>query len=97
VAVGPLTAGAERSLESLATALDWLDEAYEDARQTLIDGAVASAVVLTSLALLPYIDGGGLIAALAFIGLVQGLDLVARTGRGLADVVRRTPTHAIRE
>ncbi|HET7170502.1 MAG TPA: hypothetical protein VFI18_02595 [Gaiellales bacterium] len=95
--MGDVTAGAERSLESLATALDWLDESYEDARQILIDGAVASAVVLTSLALLPYIDGGGLIAALAFIGLVQGLDLVARTGRGLADVVRRTPTRAVRE
>jgi hypothetical protein len=81
----------ERSLESLASALDWLDEAYEDARQTLIDGAVASAVVLTSLAILPYIDGGGLIAALAFIGLVQGLDLVARSFRGLAGMVRRTP------
>ena len=64
---------------------------------TLIDGAVASAVVLTSLALLPYVDGGGLITALAFIGLVQGLDLVARTGRGLAGMVRRTATRPVRE
>jgi len=95
--VGAVTAAVERSLESLATALDWLDEAYEDARQILIDGAVASAVVLTSLVLLPYIDGGGLIAALAFIGLVQGLDLVARTGRGLAGLVRRAPARPVRE
>ena len=95
--MGPVIAQAERSLETLATVLDWLDEAYEDARQTLIDGAVASAVVLTSLALLPYVDGGGLITALAFIGLVQGLDLVARTGRGLAGMVRRTATRPVRE
>lgn len=95
--MGAVIAQAERSLESLATVLDWIDEAYEEARQILIDGAVASAVVLTSLALLPYIDGGGLIAALAFIGLVQGLDLVARSGRGLADMVRRTHTRPVRE
>lgn len=95
--MGAVIARLERSLELLATALDWLDDAYEDARQTLIDGVVVSAVVLTSLALLPYVDGGGLIAALAFIGLVQGLDLVARTGRGLAGLVRRTPTQALRE
>jgi hypothetical protein len=56
-----------------------------------------SAVLLTSLALLPYVDGGGLIAALAFIGLVQGLDLVARTLRGLAAMVRGSATRAVRE
>ena len=95
--MGSVIAQVERSLDSLGAMLDWLDEAYEDARQTLIDGAVASAVVLTSLALLPYVDGGGLIAALAFIGLVQGLDLVARTGRGLAGLLRRTPTRPVRE
>ena len=95
--MGSVIAQVERSLDSLGAMLDWLDEAYEDARQTLIDGAVASAVVLTSLALLPYVDGGGLITALAFIGLVQGLDLVARTGRGLAGLVRRTPTRPVRE
>jgi hypothetical protein len=87
----------EGALEALATALDWLDDAYEDARMTLIDGAVVSAVLLTSLALLPYIDGGGLITALAFIGLVQGLDLLARTARGLAGLLRRSPTAAIHE
>jgi hypothetical protein len=95
--LGAVIAQVERSLESLAAMLDWLDDAYEDARQTLIDGAVASAVVLTSLALLPYIDGGGLIAALAFIGLVQGLDLVARTGRGLVGLLRRTPRRPVSE
>lgn len=93
----PVIARIETGLTTLATALDWLDEAYEEARQTLIDGAVASAVLLTSLALLPYVDGGGLIVALAFIGAVQALDLVARTGRGLADVLRRIPTRALRE
>ena len=95
--MGAVIARLERSLEVLATALDWLDGAYEEARQTLIDGIVVSAVLLTSLALLPYVDGGGLIAALAFIGLVQGLDLAARTCRGLADLVRRTPTQALGE
>jgi hypothetical protein len=97
MAMGDVIARLERSLQMLATTLDWLDATYEDARQTLIDGAVVSAVVLTSLALLPYLDGGGLIAALAFIGAVQGLDLLARTGRGLAELVRRTPTQALRE
>jgi hypothetical protein len=95
--MGAVIARLERSLEVLATTLDWLDTAYEEARQTLIDGAVVSAVVLTSLALLPYLDGGGLITALAFIGAVQGLDLLARAARGLAELVRRTPTQALRE
>ncbi len=96
--MGAVIAHAEGALEALATALDWLDDAYEEARATLIDGVVVSAVLLTSLALLPYIDGGGLITALAFIGLVQGLDLLARTARGLAGLVRRSPpTTAIRE
>ena len=95
--MGAVIARLERSLEVLATTLDWLDVAYEEARQTLIDGAVVSAVVLTSIALLPYLGGGGLITALAFIGAVQGLDLVARAGRGLAELVRRTPTQALRE
>jgi hypothetical protein len=95
--MGAVIARLERSLEVLAATLDWLDGAYEDARQTLIDGAVVSAVVLTSVALLPYLGGGGLITALAFIGAVQGLDLLARTSRGLAELVRRTPTQALRE
>jgi hypothetical protein len=95
--MGAVIARLERSLEVLATTLDWLDVAYEEARQTLIDGAVVSAVLLTSIALLPYLGGGGLIMALAFIGAVQGLDLVARAGRGLAELVRRTPTQALRE
>lgn len=95
--MGAVIARLEHSLEVLAATLDWLDAAYEDARQTLIDGAVVSAVVLTSVALLPYLGGGGLITALAFIGAVQGLDLVARTCRGLAELVRRTPTQALRE
>jgi hypothetical protein len=95
--VGAVIAHLERSLHALATTLDWLDDAYEEARQTLVDGAIASAVVLTSLALLPYVDGGGLIAALAFIGAVQGIDLVARTGRGLAELVRRAPIRALRQ
>ena len=95
--MGSVIARVEGALEALATALDWLDDAYEDARVTLIDGVVVSAVLLTSLALLPYIDGGGLITALAFIGLVQGLDLLARTARGLVGLVRRGPPAAIRE
>lgn len=96
--MGPVIARVEGTLEVLATALDWLDDAYEEARVVLIDGAVVSAVLLTSLALLPYIDGGGLITALAFIGLVQGLDLLARTGRGLAGLARRAaPRRALRE
>jgi len=95
--VGAVIAHAESALEALATALDWLDDSYEEARATLIDGVVVSAVLLTSLALLPYIDGGGLIAALAFIGLVQGLDLLVRTARGLAGLARRSPTTAIHE
>jgi hypothetical protein len=97
MALEPVTADIENRLATLAAALDWLDDAYEEARQTLIDGAVASAVVLTSLALLPYLDGGGLIAALAIVGLVQALDLVARTGRGVAAFLRRIPTRALRE
>lgn len=95
--MGAVIARAESALDALATTLDWLDDCYEDARVTLIDGAVVSAVLLTSLALLPYIDGGGLIAALAFIGLVQGLDLIARTLRGLAAMVRGSVTRAVRE
>jgi hypothetical protein len=95
--VGAVIARVEGALEALASTLDWLDDCYEDARVTLIDGAVVSAVLLTSLALLPYVDGGGLIAALAFIGLVQGLDLVARTLRGLAAMVRGGATRAVRE
>ena len=95
--MGAVMAGVETSLQALATALDWLDDAYEEARQTLIDGAIVSAVLLTSLALLPYVDGGGLIAALAFIGAVQGLDLLARAGRGLAELLRRTATGPLRQ
>ena len=87
----------ERNLETLGAAVDWLDDAYEETRQTLIDGLVVSAVLLTSLALMPYVDGGGLITALAFIGIVQALDLVGRTLRGLVDLVRRTPSQALHE
>lgn len=97
MAVGALTPGIENSLETLGTAVDWLDDAYEEARQTLIDGLVVSMVLLTSLALLPYVDGGGLIVAFAIIGVVQALDLVGRTLRGLVDMVRRTPSRALRE
>lgn len=96
--MGTVISRAEGALDALATALDWLDDAYEDARVVLIDGVVVSAVLLTSLALLPYLDGGGLITALAFIGLVQGLDLLARAGRGLAGLARRAaPKRALRE
>ena len=96
--MGAVIARLEDAIGGLATALDWLDDAYEEARAVLIDGAVVSAVLLTSLALLPYLDGGGLITALAFIGLVQGLDLLARTGRGLASLARRAaPKRALRE
>ena len=51
-----------------------------------------------SLALLPYIDGGGLIVALAFIGILQAADLLARAGRGALALVRRAlPYPALRE
>jgi len=93
----PVTSDIENSLETLGTAVDWLDDAYEEVRQSLIDGLVVSAVLLTSLALMPYVDGGGLITALAFIGIVQALDLVGRTLRGLVDLVRRTPSQALHE
>ena len=46
---------------------------------------------------MPYVDGGGLITALAFIGIVQALDLVGRALRGLVDLVRRTPSQALHE
>jgi len=95
--VEPVTSDIENSLETLGAAVDWLDDAHEDARQSLIDGLVVSAVLLTSLALMPYVDGGGLITALAFIGIVQALDLVGRTLRGLVDLVRRTPSQALHE
>ena len=73
-------------------------ERLEEARQTLIDGVVAGAVLLVSLALLPYIDGGGLIVALAFIGILQAADLLARAGRGALALVRRAlPYPALRE
>ena len=56
------------------------------------------AVLLISLALLPYIDGGGLIVALAFIGILQAADLLARAGRGALALVRRALPHpALRE
>jgi hypothetical protein len=93
----PVTSEIESSLETLGAAVDWLDDAYEEARLSLIDGLVVSAVLLTSLALMPYVDGGGLITALAFIGIVQALDLVGRTLRGLVDLVRRTPSQALHE
>ncbi len=93
----PVTPEIEKGLETLSAAVDWLDDAYEETRQTLIDGLVVSGVVLTSLALMPYVDGGGLITALAFIGIVQALDLVGRALRGLVDLVRRTPSQALHE
>jgi hypothetical protein len=92
-----VTSEIESNLETLGAAVDWLDDAYEEARLSLIDGLVVSAVLLTSLALMPYVDGGGLIVALAFIGIVQALDLVGRTLRGLVDLVRRTPSQALHE
>jgi hypothetical protein len=95
--VGAVTAEVERALGGLGAALEWLDDTYEDARQSLIDGAVVSAVLLTSLALLPYVDGGGLIVAFAIIGTVQAVDLAGRTGRDLARRVRRVPPQALRE
>jgi hypothetical protein len=95
--VGAVTARLERALGGLGAALEWLEETYEEARQSLIDGAVVSAVLLTSLALLPYVDGGGLIVAFAIIGVVQAGDLVGRTGRDLARRVRRAPPRALRE
>ena len=97
VALEPVTPEIEKGLETLSAAVDWLDDAYEETRQTLIDGLVVSGVVLTSLALMPYVDGGGLITALAFIGIVQALDLVGRALRGLVDLVRRTPSQALHE
>ena len=97
MALEPVTPEIERSLDTLGAAVDWLDDAYEETRQTLIDGLVVSGVVLTSLALMPYVDGGGLIVALAIIGIVQALDLVGRTLRGLVELVRRTPPRALRE
>jgi hypothetical protein len=93
----PVTPEIENSVETLGTALDWIDDAYEETRQSLIDGLVVSAVLLTSLALLPYVDGGGLITALAFIGIVQALDLVGRALRGLVGLVRRTPPQVLHE
>ncbi len=95
--MGAVTPELENSLETLGTAVDWLDDAYEEARQTLIDGLVVSMVLLTSLALLPYVDGGGLIVAFAIIGIVQALDLAGRTSHGLLERVRRTPRRALRE
>ena len=87
----------ENGVETLAAAVDWLDDAYVETRQTLIDGLVVSGVLLTSLALMPYVDGGGLITALAFIGIVHALDLVGRTVRGLVGLVRRTPPQVLHE
>ena len=95
--MGAVTPELENSLETLGTAVDWLDDAYEEARQTLIDGLVVSMVLLTSLALLPYVDGGGLIVAFAIIGIVQALDFAGRTSHGLLERVRRTPRSALRE
>ena len=96
--MGSLIADVQRLVDALGGAVDWLDEAYEEARQTLIDGAVAGAVLLVSMALLPYVDGGGLIVALAFIGVVQAADLLARTGRGALALVRRAlPYRALRD
>ena len=98
MAVGAVTSDLARLVDALGAAVDWLDEAYEEARQTLIDGVVAAAVLLISLALLPYIDGGGLIVALAFIGILQVADLLARAGRGALALVRRAlPYPALRE
>jgi hypothetical protein len=95
--VEPVTQEIENGLETLGAAVDWVEDAYEETRQSLIDGLVVSAVLLTSLALLPYVDGGGLITALAFIGLVYALDLVGRTLRGLVGLVRRTPPQVLHE
>ena len=93
----PVTPEIEHSLETLGAAVDWLDDAYEETRQSLIDGLVVSGVLLTSLALMPYVDGGGLITALAFIGIVHALDLAGRTLRGLVGLVRRAPPQALHE
>jgi hypothetical protein len=96
--LGAVSQDVQRLVGVLRAAVDWLDDAYEEARQTLIDGAIASAVLLISLALLPYVDGGGLIVALAFIGVVQAVDLLGRSGRGLLALVRRAPSaRAVRE
>ena len=95
--MGAVTPEIENGLETLGATVDWLDDAYEEARQSLIDGLVVSGVLLTSLALMPYVDGGGLITALAFIGIVQALDLVGRTLRGLMVLVRRTPSQVLHE
>jgi hypothetical protein len=95
--VEPVTQEIENGVERLGAAVDWVEDAYEETRQSLIDGLVVSAVLLTSLALLPYVAGGGLITALAFIGLVYTLDLVGRTLRGLVRLVRRTPPQVLHE
>ena len=79
MAVGAVSPDLERLVDALGAAVDWLDEAYEEARQTLI-------------------DGGGLIVALAFIGILQVADLLARAGRGALALVRRAlPYPALRE
>ena len=93
----PVTTEIEHSVETLGAAVDWLDDAYEETRQSLIDGVVVSGVLLTSLALMPYVDGGGLITSLAFIGIMHALDLVGRTLRGLVGLVRRTPPQVLHE
>lgn len=95
--MGAVRTDVQRLVDALGATVDWLDEAYEEARQTLIDGLIAGAVLITSLALLPYVDGGGLIVALAFIGVVQAVDLVGRSGRGLLTLVRRSPSRALHE
>ena len=44
--MGAVSSDLERLVDALGAAVDWLDEAYEEARQTLIDGVVAGAVLL---------------------------------------------------
>ena len=78
------------AVDGLGAAVEWLEEAYEETRESLIDGAIVSAVLLASLALMPYLDGGGLMVAFAIIGVVQALDLVGRVARGVGRLARRT-------
>jgi hypothetical protein len=87
----------EERLASLVLAVEWVDDAFEEARQLLIDGAVVSVVLVASIVLLPYLGGGGLIVGLAIIGIVQAADLIGRTGRSLAGLVRRALPHALHE
>ena len=97
MAVGAVTPGIENASRRSARRSTGLTRPTRRRARRSSTAWSLSAVLLTSLALLPYIDGGGLIVAFAFIGIVQALDLVGRTLRGLVDLVRRTPSRALRE